>query len=801
MLDALRQFVEWYLGVNSVTDSEVTRWRIQTADWVARSPTWTLWLVGSVVVLGVLFVYRRDARRVSFRRRWSLIALRLGTLGLLAVLLLQVTLSIDRVGLPLVGVLIDTSGSMRFQDDYSGTKDASAAASLEQPGQPTTRLELARNLLIDEQSELLAKLATRFRLRLFRFDVDSETIRSGEPSVESVRDAIAALEASGPQTALASSTRRVLEQLRPESPAAVVVLTDGISTEGEPEQLSSVVPFANRAAVPIYVVGVGSSKAARDIEITDVSVDEVAVVDQAMVFAGEIQASGFIGRDVVLELRDAKTGRRLAAKSVRLTEEQQSVELNHTPTSIGEFDMTFGVTPQAEEQIADNNYTTRHVSVRSGRIRVLLVDRLPRYEFRYIKHLLERDESVGVFELDTVLLDADPEWTETDRSASKLGGRIPISPKQINQYDVVILGDVDPSLLSSGGQSVWRDFVRENGGGLVFVAGPKFNPHAYRGSKLEPLVPLKLDRLTSSSYRQTIASGIKAEPTIPGTRSSRLFRFGENATATSRVVARFPLLRSMLEVDGVSAGASVLAAGTLGGEASELPLIISQPYGAGQVVFQATDDLWLWRFRSGDETHGRYWLNLVRYLARSSLLGRDRSAILTTNREIYDRGEPVEFRLRFRDTRKRPPEDIATVTLERNGGVSETVRLEASGSDINAYTGTLPAPQPGTWHAWVSAPDFEGPPPSADFRVQTARRELLVRDMDRASLIATTKATRGRFYTLRNANRLPAELPRGRAAVIERGQPIAIWSRAELMLLIVGLLALEWFLRKNARLV
>lgn len=801
MRNALRQFVEWYFGVPRGTASEATQWRVQTADWFAETPTWALLLIGFIVAAGVLLVYRRDANRLSLAKRWSLIGLRLTTLGLLAVLLSQMTLAIDRVGLPLVGVLIDTSGSMRFQDDYAGTNEAAMAASLTKPDHPATRMHLAKNLLAESASGLLGRLSPRFRTRLYKLDTDGHPVRIDAASAPRQQDAVNRLNADARKSRLASALRRVIEELRTESPAAIVVVTDGISTEGESERLVTAVPFAKQANVPIYAIGVGSSTAARDIEITEVTADEIAVVDQTMVFAGAIRASGFKGRDVVLELRNAKTNKRLTARSVRVTEPKQIVELTYSPSREGEFDLKFGVVPQDEEQVSDNNYQTRHVSVRTGRIRVLLVDRLPRYEFRYIKHLLEREDSAGVFDLDTVLLDADPGWTATDRSASRLGGRVPASSQQLNQYDVVILGDVDPTLFSDSAQSALRDFVRENGGGIAFIAGPRHNPLGYRGTKLEPLFPLNLTRAKAVGFQSVLTTGVKAAPTTMGTKSTRLFRFGSDANATSRIVARFPRMRSVFQVDEVAGAGNILVSGTGDNGISDLPLIISQRYGAGTVVFHATDDLWLWRFRSGDETHGRYWLALMRYLARPSLLGRDRSAVLGTNREVYDEGESVEFVLRFRDTRKVPAQRIATVTLERSGGITETVALKAGDSDTTLYTGLLAAPSPGTWHAWASAPTFNGSPPSTDFRVQPAQRELLIRDMDREGMVAAAEATRGRFYSLGTASRLPSELPRGRATVVQRGRPIEIWSRIELLLLVAGLLATEWFLRKNARLV
>ena len=43
--------------------------------------------------------------------------------------------------------------------------------------------------------------------------------------------------------------------------------------------------------------------------------------------------------------------------------------------------------------------------------------------------------------------------------------------------------------------------------------------------------------------------------------------------------------------------------------------------GAGKGMFHAFDDTWRWRFRAGDKYFGRFWVQTVRFLARSKLVG------------------------------------------------------------------------------------------------------------------------------------------------------------------------------------
>lgn len=796
MTSSLKKIVEWYLGVESSEPGESTTWTWRSGGLLASTPGWLIAFLIVGVVIAVVAIYRRDARQLSWKRRWLLVGFRLATVATLLLLLFQVSLSVNRAALPYVIVMVDDSGSMQFQDDFSDTADAEFVRSMV-GSEPATRLQLTTGLLTGADG-LLAGVAKSYRLRLYRFAEQAELIRIDDSrDLAAIDSAILSLKGDGTETRPLAALQQIIDESPGTTTAAIVVLTDGISTRGEDQRLQSV-GLDSRQTVPLYIVGTGSTRASADLELTDVSVDDVAIVDETVLFAGNLKSSGFEDQEVLLELRDAATDERLAGKPIRITESLIPVELSYVPKVAGEFDYVLRVVPSIDEHIEDNNAEVRHVSVRDGRIKVLLVDSLPRYEFRYLKHLLERSEGAsGSIELSTILFDADPEWTALDESAARLDGQFPLTPDALADFDVLILGDVDPLLINSSQQTNIRDFVRESGGGLVLISGPRFNPHGYRGTAIEPLIPIALDQATASDFQYRESDGLQVEPTLAGRRGTALFRFAESEVGISRAVASLSEVYSHLGITEAPAGSTVIAAD----KQTESPLVVRRQYGAGRVVLHATDDLWMWRFRSGDEYYGRYWISLVRSLSRSNVLGRERAVELMTNRETYERGEDVGFQLRFTDSRLEPEDRRVSLNVDRRGSATEVLELRPSPEMPGVYTGSLTAPADGGYHAWVSKPSFDELPPATDFRVVGGSREMLVRELDTASMKAAATASRGRYYTFATARNLVGELPRGRAVAIESGEPIPLWSRPELLLLIASLLAAEWFLRKNARLV
>ena len=119
---------------------------------------------------------------------------------------------------------------------------------------------------------------------------------------------------------------------------------------------------------------------------------------------------------------------------------------------------------------------------------MLLVQGYPSFEFRHLKTLLERDRTI---QLAVYLQDADREFAEQDKSALRA---FPISREELMEYDVLVIGDVDPRLLP---RSTWqniRAFVAEKGGGLAFLAGPRYLPWLYHdNSDVRALLPIELD--------------------------------------------------------------------------------------------------------------------------------------------------------------------------------------------------------------------------------------------------------------------------------------------------------------------
>jgi hypothetical protein len=277
-------------------------------------------------------------------------------------------------------------------------------------------------------------------------------------------------------------------------------------------------------------------------------------------------------------------------------------------------------------------------------------------------------------------------------------------------------------------------------------------------------------------------------------------QLGDSLAETEQIWRDLPPLYWLLEAPQAKPAARVLAEhpSRLADDGRRLPVFLMQYVGAGKVLFHATDDTWRWRHRVGDVFFARYWIQAVRYLSRSKLLGQDHSVELSADRREYRRGEVARLRVRFIDERQAPvTDDGVVVVLERDGHKNQRLNLHRNATNRGVFEGSFNETMDGRYHARVAAPTFEGTAPSTDFLVVAPPGELERVQMDADSLKQAAEETRGRFYRINEVERLFRDLPPGRQVPIETLPPEILWNKWWLLSAFLGLIVSEWILRKR----
>lgn len=789
MSGTLPNWLENLLGIEATESGQGTVWALEHS-WPAAP--WVTLLMVAFAVGFVLFFYLREAATVSRGYRLGLAAVRLVLVLLAMLMIAELMLSLKRTGLPYVVVVLDDSASMGIIDRYDDEQVQEELLSRLESVQleEATRLNLAKSVLLDDDGALLRGIDSRYKLKLYLL---ASSARPQTGSVSQLLDRVRALEPTGESTRLGEGVRAVLNDMRGTPPTAIVLLSDGINTEGA--ALSEAVDYARRKGVPLFTVAVGSESPSRDLEVSDLLVDEVVFVDDVVNFEFKVAGSGYAGRRVDVVLREKDGSEPLAKITVTLPTDgaPQKVRLPYRPTKVGRFEYVVEVETLPEEIQTDNNHQQRIVDVRKEQIRVLLVQSYPNYEFRYLRQLLQRDSTV---ELSTVLQEADLEYAEFDATGLRV---FPVRREELFEYDAIIFGDVNPSFLSESSLSNLAAFVTEKGGGLVFIAGPRFTPLLYRDTLLGTLMPIDFADAEVPSPNEVLAEPYRVQPTELGL-SSPTMQLGDTPQETREIWANLPPLYWMLETPVLKPAARVLAEHPvrLGRNGKRLPLISMQYVGAGKVLLHATDETWRWRYRVGDVLFARYWVQTLRYLSRAKLLGKDRSAELSVDRREYQRGESVRLRVRFVDERQAPAaDDGVSVVLEREGQKNRHVTLERNATNRGVFEGILVKPPDGRYHAWVATPAMEGDPPSTDFQVVAPPGEFEQVQAEIAALHTSSEQTGGQAVEVLDSDDLLERLPKGRQVPVETLPPIVLWNKWPVLMLFLTLIVGEWVLRKR----
>ncbi|HXT57240.1 MAG TPA: VWA domain-containing protein [Pirellulales bacterium] len=788
MSGTLSPWLERLLGIPQAGSGEGTAW---TLDGAWFWPAWATLLLVCGAAAWIVGCYLRETGPASRVYRLTLAAIRLTVTALVLFMIASFVLSLNRTGLPYVVVALDDSASMGTADRYGDKALAELVAKrLKAAGYDRgTRFNLAKSLLLDHREALLRSIESRYKLKFYLLAGSARTLPGG---VDELAPKLKQAEADGEASRLGQGIEDVLDDLRGTPPSAIVLLTDGINTEGE--TLSDAARQARRKGVPLFSVALGSELPTRDLELTDLLVDDVVFVNDVVNFEFKLTATGFEGRQVKVSLRDKNERQPLAEQTVTIGPDgqPQKVRLPYRPAEVGEFEYVVEVENLPDELYADNNRQQRHVSVRKEQIKVLLVQSYPSYEFRYLKHLLERDSTI---QLKTVLQEADLEYSEQDQSALRV---FPVRREELFAYDVLIFGDVNPDFLSGSAMQQINDFAAEKGGGVVFIAGPQHTPMEYRDSPLAVLFPIDFNGAAGPDPGQVVNEAFRLQPTDDGLASPTM-QLGDTPAETAEIWSKLPPLYWFFEAPTLKPAARVWAEHPLrmGPDARRLPIIAMHYVGSGKVIFHATDETWRWRYRVGDVFFARYWIQTVRYLSRSKLLGKDRSAELTVDRREYRRGEPVRVRVRFLDDRQAPPEDDGvTVVVEHTGDKNRRLTLRRGSGNRGVFEGTLSNPTDGQYHLWVAAPSLPGEAPAADFRVVAPPGERARLQTDMTELRRISAETKGRFYTIQTAGKLLGDLPEGRQVKTEPLPPIVLWNHWLLAPLLLSLLVSEWLLRK-----
>jgi hypothetical protein len=415
---------------------------------------------------------------------------------------------------------------------------------------------------------------------------------------------------------------------------AFFLLTDGgHNTGGDPLKVASALTESK-----VYIVPIGNTKLLRDVMLHHVQGPRSVFKNDLIIIEALIDAHGCQNEEIVVELMQNDSI--LDSREITVTADTyvQHISFEQKAETLGVQEFHLRVKELPDEHLHDNNQAQLSVEVAEDKIRVLLADHLPRWEFRYLRNLFKRDDHIEFEEVLFEPMSADFRY-RTKRP------EFPDNLDKWTQYRIVILGDIGTSQLTVAQQDLLERYVSERGGTLILIAGQEAMPSAYINQPLGRLLPVEV-----SDYKASAETGFKLYMTGEGTNTP-VTRLTDDPLTNDR------LWRSLLPIYNLSDYAKpkptshiLIAAAPADWDERQdnsTAFLCWQKYGRGRVVYFSAPVTYRFRFRHGDRHHHTFWGQLLRWVVAREISGGSKTVRLLTDKMQYQNKEEVRITVRL----------------------------------------------------------------------------------------------------------------------------------------------------------
>jgi hypothetical protein len=730
---------------------------------VSRSLTFlgTPWsiAISLVVFLATACLCFVSWRRSGYRSSMGLLELvRLSLVGIVAVLLNQPewTEEFRPTEKPAIAVLADASTSMDTRDAIPGGQTGAL---------PTTRREAIAPLTEPSTWSTLRE----------RMNVIIQHI--SEPR-------------SGHGTDLNEPLAQAPEKFA--NLRAIVLASDGDWNEGAPP-----VQAAARLrirGIPVFTVPVGSRTRLPDVELLSLDVPTFGIAGKAVRVPFSIESS--LPRDylttVILRSNDGDE----VSKEVRIAAmSRTSDSLVWKPKSTGDFTLSLAIPKHSDESLTDNNNLAAPISIREEKLRVLVVESYPRWEYRYLRNALSRDPGV---ELSCLLFHP---------GLSKAGGGnkdyiklFPGGKDELARFDVVFLGDVgvEDGQLTAEQCRLLKGLVEHQASGLVFMPGWQGREFSLLETELGDLCPVVLDTAQPGGWGSRVANHF--ELTELG-RRSLLTKLADTQDDNAEVWEGLPGFQWYAPVLRAKAGSDVLCVHKdASNEYGRLPLLVTRTFGAGKVLFMGTDGAWRWRKGVEDKYHYRFWGQVVRWMAYQRNMAKGETMRLYY---VPDQPKLNQTLALHANVMERGGEPLhggeVTARITAPSGKADLIHFTSAGDEWGEFTGRFSALESGAHRVTLFCKQT-GATLEASFFVQGAAAEQVGRPARPEVMEELARVTGGKVIEsakLDQVVRSLAQLP-DPAPLVRR---VPLWCHPVTALALIAMMGVFWVGRKVVGLV
>ncbi len=569
---------------------------------------------------------------------------------------------------------------------------------------------------------------------------------------------------TGERTDVAAALERVEADFAGRNLRAVVLISDGRSTEGRDPAA-----VAERSRVPVYTAVAGDSVSGRDVRLARVATNDVATVGTPFPLQAGIRATGFGGRQTSVVVSEGGRGVGSAAVALPADGGETTADLTVTPSTPGLRTYTVTATPLAGEATTVNNSLTVTVRVQSDKRRVLVIAAAPSPDLTALRATLDADRGV--------------ETTVRTQRAPGVFYEGPL-PEPLARFDLLILSGFPGDAASPA--DVQRVSAAARGGvPVLFLLGRQTS--LARLATLSDVLPVAPEAPRAGFVDAEVDIAITDHPVLSdiGVPAARLGALPPLAVSQTRWALQ-PGAQTLLRAEGTGA-----------------PMLVVRQTSTIRSAALLGAGTWRWRtLPDGLADLAPLYPALTNRLVRWTTAARDRRPVrVRSDRALFGEREPVTFTGQVYTEALVPIPD-ADVRITVRGPSGTAVQMRALGNGrYAADAGALP----GGSYTFTAEATRGGAAIGSDrgtFGVGRLAAELREPGADVAAMRAIALRSGGQIVGLDTLSAFVARL-RGTLAErpLVRQDSTPVLGLPWLLGLIVALLTAEWVIRKRSGLV
>jgi len=657
------------------------------------------------------------------------------------------------------GSLLDEKHALTFNQGATWNEDRLAAwlrpdkTKIELP-----KIEVPKNLSLAEQQKERERLEAEQQKELARLQDLFDSLDGGTNIYGSALQA-AKLEAG-----------KLLQ--------AIVIVSDGQSNLGSDDAFREFHTrvTGGRHKVPVITIGVGDYRQPASIKIEEMQAPEIARPDDKFPIRIPVIGTGLTDEDFTLTLEVQRVkdglGQPVAGETKYVLPPQKGrfkgagdhpqdqieyeidlqelKQIKAKDDSAGELEGTWQFTAKVPRHPREVFPKAEHVSdpptqvlVQKRKLRILLFAGGPNHDYQFLRTVLHRESLEHRVELSVLLQTGRADHVEQDVEKERMliafPDRLAEDPANkymsLSEYDVVIAIDPDWRELDENQAKMLKEWVANQAGGIIFVAGPVHTFHVARPADYEHLTHLQTlyPVVLSDSRLPTLT--LNHDPSRPYplhfTGAAKLYDFlkldeaGESPTAgwddffwgkdagrpDNQDAKPVRGIHNFYPVERIKPDSTVIA--TFGGPPStrinngqdEQPYIVSMRYGGGKTMFLGSAETRRLRTFS-NLYHERFWIKMARFVSAGTTPQKKYGRMLLARN--YSAGTiSFEAQLKGKDLLPLPRDQRPAVYVKKIA--DDSAKPEAT--DLKAKA------TQGDWNGWFAASVKLRDPGEYEFRI------------------------------------------------------------------------------------